>query len=279
MKQKDGVRLGKRCIIAVSLSVFLIAAIAKAEDIVNEANIVAVDESGKNYSEGKGKLNPYKPTYFMLQLGTPDPRDQKQLYAKFQINIRQHLPSDYLYFAYTFRALWSITEESAPFKDSTHNPEIFLDINGKRLLKLGQIGIEHESNGKGGEDSRSWNRAYWEPRLVYNRPEGSLLGFDTISVLLKGWIKFKEGVSNNPDILDYYGNGEITIKLYGNEAQFAVKARKGLKKDYGNIQAEFMRRISKNICLYAQFWDGYGESLLDYNKRSTRYGIGISLTR
>jgi phospholipase A1 len=224
-------------------------------------------------------IDPYRPTYFMLQYGTPDPRDDRELYAKFQFGTKQPLAGDYLFFAYTYRALWSITAESAPFKDSSHNPEIFVDIDNKGTAKIGQIGVEHESNGKGGEDSRSWNRIYWEPRLVYRRKEGKMLGFDTFTLHIKGWVKLREELSDNPDILDYYGNGELTAKFYSEENQLALKGRKGLKKDYGNIQVEFMRRITDNLCLYAQLWNGYGESLLDYNKRSTRYGVGLALTR
>src|SRR3972149_1595583 len=127
--------------------------------------------------------------------------------------------------------------------------------------------------------SRSWNRIYWEPRLVYKRLEGKLFGFDTLAVYIKAWLKFNERQSDNPDILDYYGNGELTVKLYTDEYQFVVKARKGLKKDYGNIQIELMHRLSENFSLYAQFWNGYGESLLDYNRQTTRYGIGFALAR
>ncbi|MBI5182049.1 MAG: phospholipase A [Nitrospirae bacterium] len=277
-------------IIFIALSIILIAAATKAEDIPENKAADADIKSVKNDTQEKDRLNPYKPTYFMLQWGTPDPRDKKQLYTKFQFNTKKELPIRnlsqkvpipeylHLYIAYTYRALWSITEESAPFKDNSHNPEAFIDIDNKHLLKIGQIGLEHESNGKGKEDSRSWNRAYWEPRLVYHRPEGRILGFDTLSVHLRGWIKFRELQSDNPDILDYYGNGEIALKLYGDKNLFTVSARKGLKKSYGNIQIEYMYRIFENFCIYAQFWDGYGESLLDYNRRSTRYGVGMALT-
>jgi len=267
-----------RCII-LALSLILISVKVMAEDAPNPTAVVSVAKKTNNGTEKeKQDLNPYKPTYFMFQWGTHDPRDNQQLYAKFQFNIKQNIWNG-LYFAYTYRALWSITEQSAPFKDNSHNPEIFYDIDNEGLVKIGQIGIEHESNGKGGVDSRSWNRVYWEPRLVYKRPEGKLFGFDTLAVYIKAWGKFEEKQSDNPDILDYYGNGELTIKLYSDENQIVVKARKGLKKDYGNIQIEFMRRISENFSLYAQFWNGYGESLLDYNRQTTRYGIGFALTQ
>src|SRR3972149_4807197 len=191
-----------RCII-LALSLILISVKVMAEDAPNPTAVVSVAKKTNNGTEKeKQDLNPYKPTYFMFQWGTHDPRDNQQLYAKFQFNIKQNIWNG-LYFAYTYRALWSITEQSAPFKDN----------------------------------------------------------------------------SDNPEILDYYGNGELTIKLYSDENQIVVKARKGLKKDYGNIQIEFMRRISENFSLYAQFWNGYGESLLDYNRQTTRYGIGFALTQ
>lgn len=283
------VKLRKRDIIFILLSIILIAGVARAEDAAENKAAEADANPAKSDTQEREELNPYMPTYFMLQWGTPDPRDKKRLYTKFQFNTKPELtlfrklfPEKYqyihLYFAYTYRALWSITENSAPFKDNSHNPEIFFDIDNNYLLKIGQIGIEHESNGKDGEDSRSWNRVYWEPRLVYHMPEGLLLLFDTLALHLRGWYKFREAQSDNPDILDYYGYGEIALKLYGNNHLFTVSARKGLKKNYGNIQIEYIYRISKNFGIYAQFWDGYGESLLDYNRSSTRYGAGIALT-
>lgn len=272
-------RLRGRYLIFALLSLVAIAITAEAEEVSNGAIAISANRDSSDDIKGKtSELNPYKPTYIILQAGTPDPRSKNIIFTKFQINIK--LPvAEPLFFAYTLKALWDITEDSAPFKDYSHNPEFFLDIDNSNMLKIGQIGVEHESNGKSGEDSRSWNRVYWEPRFVYKRPAGKILGFDTVAVHLKGWYKIEGDQSGNPDILDYYGNGELTIKLYGNRGYLAVKTHKGLKKAYGNIQVEFIHRISESLGIYAQFWDGYGESLLDYNKGTTRYGIGFALTK
>src|SRR3990167_1686639 len=112
--------------IILALSLILISVKVMAEDAPNPTAVVSVAEKTNNGTEKeKQDLNPYKPTYFMFQWGTHDPRDNQQLYAKFQFNIKQNIWNG-LYFAYTYRALWSITEQSAPFKDNSHNPEIFV---------------------------------------------------------------------------------------------------------------------------------------------------------
>ncbi|RMF69214.1 MAG: phospholipase, partial [Alphaproteobacteria bacterium] len=34
---------------------------------------------------------------------------------------------------------------------------------------------------------------------------------------------------------------------------------------------------TSNIALYVQFWDGYGESLIDYNRSLTKVGAGLRI--
>ncbi len=221
----------------------------------------------------------YKPIYAIFQDGSEDPHDGLRQYIKFQISFKQNLGVEGLFFAYTQKSFWSVTGDSMPFKDSNYNPEFFFAWmpDKERMLHLGQAGVEHESNGRGEEydksgkpwqASRSWNRVYWEPKMT--------LGDFTVS--LKGWA-ILAGIEDNKDVADYYGNGELGASYVTGRAQLAVKMRKGIKAEYGSFQTEFMYRpFNSNIGIYFQYWDGYGESLLDYNRRTSRYGIGLSIS-
>ncbi len=249
-----------------------------AEDELEPQKISPISIDNKNYYDDEF-YSGFKPTYFMMQYGTQDPHTHNKLFSKLQLNfnhpVYERRPLN-LSFSYTLKALWDITAASAPFKDYSHNPELFLDYKATDRIGL-KLGIEHESNGKAGIDSRSWNRLYLEPRIVYRRPGHEVLGFDTIAIYLKAWYKINGDEINNPDIADFYGNGELALKLTGDKQIFILTARKGLKGTYGNVLTEYMHRLySSNWGLYFQFWDGYGETLLDYNQRGTRYGIGIA---
>lgn len=240
----------------------------------------AVDYCQGDMEDGISGLTSYKPTYIIGQWGTPDPTDGGTSYLKFQFSLKQQLCSN-LYFGYTQKSFWSVSRDSAPFKDSNYNPELFWafkrrDDNG--LFKMGQAGFEHESNGRDGSSSRSWNRVYWEPRLEYR----------DLTLSLKAWYPIKgfsteswrqnSDLSGNPDILDYYGYGELAAIYDMGRCQVGVRGRKGTKSNYGNIQGDFIFKLRENFSFYAQIWDGYGESLLDYKNSSTRYGAGFAFT-
>lgn len=67
----------------------------------------------------------------------------------------------FLYLTYTQKSFWDIYAESSPFGDSNYNPGIGLGryiTKDNKLIGAGLIQIEHESNGRDGDDSRSWNR-------------------------------------------------------------------------------------------------------------------------
>lgn len=224
----------------------------------------------------------YKPTYGIFQLGTKDPRTENFPFVKFQINLTRKVfdkellgvPTE-LALAYTIKALWDIAENSAPFKDYSHNPEAFFVFYKKSWVNT-RVGIEHESNGKAGADSRSWNRLYVQPRVLLKMPTNRL-GFHSAGVYLKGWLKFHGDDDNNRNITDYYGYGELALKLYGDENIFSVTHYRGRKVDFGTTTLEYMRRLENGWALYFQYFDGYGETLLDYDKRGRRFGLGFSL--
>lgn len=252
------------------------------------------EEATSNLSEGISKeqkelelpsdLKPYKENYFLpIVLGSEvEGRDVKE--AKFQFSLKKKLFNSDWYFGYTQKSFWQIydSEHSRPFRESNYNPEVYWqsDICTKGNHELwGDVGLwEHESNGGGVATSRSWDRSY--VRLHYEN-EKSLYG-QLFGAELKLWNRWSEsakkstndpGGDDNPRILDYSGNGEIKLR-YGQPEGFMVTlfGRGNPKTDKGAFQADLSLPW---FYLHMQYWTGYGESLIDYNRNMTRYGIGF----
>ena len=85
---------------------------------------------------------------------------------------------DDLYLSYSQTSLWDLGDLSKPFKDSSYRPRLFYSNYDLARFFDGQlrVGVEtgfgHESNGKEGEDSRSFNMLYARPTLTLGDPAG-----------------------------------------------------------------------------------------------------------
>ena len=206
--------------------------------------------------------------------------------AQFQISIKTPLwvglfDKVDIYGAYTNRSFWQVYNSglSSPFRETDHEPEIWAqftpawEIFGFKNL-ANSIGFVHQSNGQGGVLSRSWNRVY--ANFVFARGNFAI-GF-------KPWIRLSEGTSNddNPDITDYLGHYELRAGYKWNEQVFSVMSRNNLESgfDRGAFEFAWSFPLWKYPYLkgYIQYFRGYGESLIDYNHRVHRIGIGVSLT-
>jgi len=206
--------------------------------------------------------------------------------AQFQISLKVPLWVNLfnkvdIYAAYTNRSFWQVYNPklSSPFRETNHEPEVWAqftpswEIFGFRNL-ANAIGLVHQSNGQGGVLSRSWNRVY--ANFVFAK--------GNFAVGFKPWIRISEDVANddNPDITDYMGHYEIRAGYKWNEQVFSVMSRNNLESgfDRGAFEFGWSFPLWKYPYLkgYIQYFRGYGESLIDYDNRVNRIGIGISLT-
>jgi phospholipase A1 len=120
--------------------------------------------------------------------------------------------------------------------------------------------------------SRSWNRAILNIGLER----------ENWVIMLRPWYRIPETKSNddNPDISNYIGRGDLQITRKWNNNEFSLMLRHSLKggeNSHGAAQLDWSFPIKNNIRGFAQVFDGYGESLIDYNHHSTYFGLGISL--
>ncbi len=228
----------------------------------------------------------HKPMYFiwLLDDGVHGAEAKFQLSFKTRLGTVKRLPGTPasnlpLYFGYTQKSFWEISKKSAPFRESSYNPEVFAvyarenpDLGARFSLTLG---AEHESNGMGGGDSRSWNRAYIQPSY-----ERDLSGDYKGLIALKVWKGFRVE-ENNIDIRDYYGIFEATAGV-AKKGWFRISATGRKGKKGGAIQADLMTNfdtVKLPFDFYFQYWQGEGESLINYKRHTTNWGVGMTLRR
>ena len=139
------------------------------------------------------------------------------------------------------------------------------------------FGLEHESNGKSQPLSRSWNRLYSE--FVFEK--------DNFVFALKPWWRLPEPEKrdpldadgdDNPDINHYYGYFEVGAAHKWKRYEVALMARRNFKHDQGAFELSFTFPMWGRLRGFAQYFNGYGESLIDYNHKQQRFGIGVALT-
>ena len=273
------------------------AVAAKEKNTAPAGSVMArqwdLDEAGR---QRRFAIRPYRPNYILpLAYNTSPNQDQgldvdpdakaQNAEVKFQISFKVKLWEDILgkdmdlWFAYTQLAFWQLYNKdfSAPFRETNYEPELLLnfrtnyDILGLKGRFI-NVGLNHQSNGRSQPLSRSWNR------IVAN------FGFerDRFNLLLKTWYRIPETAKDddNPDIDRYLGYGEIWGYYFWNKHRFGAMLRNNLRPsdNKGAVQLEWSFPLIERVSGYVQYFNGYGESLIDYNKSVNRFGIGFMLT-
>lgn len=222
----------------------------------------------------------YKDNYFTTGIPTNKKVSQYTADAKFQLSIRQRLTKTVLPFnsllmlTYTQKSFWDIYQNSFPFADNNYNPGLALAkpfIVHNKLEGLGILAFEHESNGRGDSlESRSWNYFVFTGTYFYNPY------FTFQAKVWAGWAG-----SDNPDLLDYRGYGLLAVNYRSKNNRLWISAivnpRKGFKSF--NTQLELNLKLNKiaNQYFFVQWYDGYGESLLEYDQYTSMIRIGFCI--
>ena len=221
----------------------------------------------------------YKDTYFVAGTVLGGVPDNKNSDVKFQVSFQQRLTKSvlpfhsYLYLFYTQKAIWNVFERSMPFHDLNFNPGIGLSrhiIMKNRLVGKMTVMLEHESNGRDGTKSRSWNKL-------------SLAGEGYISPYLmahaKFWIPIVDGEYNR-DILRYSGIYQAGFQAVSLDDKWVLDMtlvkRKGWNLSFNTIvQLGYRINHNSNQFIMLQYYNGYGESMLDYNQYHSRLRVGL----
>lgn len=253
------------------------------------------------YDRGRFTLSPYKPMYVLLADWTsrknptptsPNPLNnvvtpisQRSTEASFQISFKTKIIEDMiaghgdLWLGYTQQSHWQIYHpgESRPFRETNYEPEVIATFRTDYSLlgwrgRLVGLSLNHQSNGRGETQSRSWNRII------------GMVGLErgNWTMMLRPWWRIPESadVDDNPDIQDYAGRLELLLVHQRDGHELSLLARHSLRdggRSHAAIQIGYAMPISSYLKGYVQLFSGYGASLLDYNHRQTRIGIGISM--
>lgn len=249
------------------------------------------------------KLSPHEPSYILPFSYNGNPNDEvfqqlkpgaevDKIEVKFQISTKLKLLDDVyndnwdIWFGYTQTAWWQLynSAESAPFRDTNYSPEVFasyysdVDILGFTLMET-DIGFIHQSNGQSEILSRSWNRIYANFQFV----KGNYM------LQIKPWYRLPEEPKDdespnpdgddNPNIERYLGYGDYRLVYKNDEHIYSIHLRNNLKFDdnKGSVELGWTFPLYDTAKLYIQYFNGYGESLLDYNHSSNRLSVGILL--
>lgn len=252
-----------------------------AENILFKKNQLKIEEEEiLKIADALPAFGVYKDTYFTSGIPLNEKVDRNTADAMFQISIRHRLTksilpfNSFLYFTYTQKSFWDIYAESAPFKDLNYNPSIGVGryiIHNHKLIGTTFIQVEHESNGKSGDDSRSWNMISFSGKYFYN-----------LQVMFgaKVWIPFIDGEENR-DLLDYRGIGYFTMDYITKDKKWWLSAELNPRKDFANLNttltAGFKVSANANQYIYARFYNGTSESLLEYNRYDINIRIGFCI--
>lgn len=205
--------------------------------------------------------------------------------VKYQLSLKAKLWEDLLgtplriWGGYTQSSRWQVYNghESRPFRETNYEPEIIfawpLDRSfwGWRLRQL-SLGINHQSNGRELPLSRSWNRVIGEAALER----------ENWTLQVRPWLRLNERATDddNPDISDHVGRGELlfTGKLGRNILALTLRhSLRGGGRSRGSAQLEWSFPIDGALHGYAQWFGGYGESMIDYNHKQNKLGVGVSI--
>jgi outer membrane phospholipase A len=235
-------------------------------------------------------LSPYEPMYFLFGFRGADT-------ARFQLSFKYRLLDERgalarflpgiggIHFGYTQTTVWDIGSNSSPFRDTSYRPSLFyynpqlVASGGGRFLVGLETGFEHESNGRDGTRSRSINIAYIRPSWRWFIDDERYF-----SVAPKIYAYLEK--DDNPDIDRFRGNVDLNLR-YGKRDGwlFATTLRKG-RGNHESVQLDASYPIRQPFFanaggyLHLQYFNGYGETLLDYNvRRQSQFRIGFSIVR
>ena len=229
----------------------------------------------------------YEPVYLLMQ---PNP-----LMAKFQMSLAVRMVGapeaklahgerrNGLYMSFSQTSLWDLEGDSKPFFDSSYRPEAWYHqaLPKGPLTFLGaEGGFGHESNGRDGDLSRSFNHLFL--RLVGREELGD--GWH-VSFHPRGRI-YVTSLDENPDIARYRGNVDVEFDIGREDGlQFATIGRIGNALDRGSIQEDISYPFGSLTngwaggYLHAQIYHGYNESLRAYDEKVSHVLVGISFVR
>lgn len=194
---------------------------------------------------------------------------------------------DSLWVGYSQQSYWQFFNSglSRPFRSTDYEPEVIYVYPTDAQLPFGWrwrytgAGLVHQSNGQSDPLSRSWNRVY----LMTGFERGN-----EFSLSGRIWQRLHETAEqdNNPGITDYIGRGEVQATWNPDRKNTFIGTVRGSPSSdgHGSLRLEWLRTLAdgkgntfSGLRLHTGLFSGYGDSLIDYNRKRTVFTIGLSL--
>jgi phospholipase A1 len=270
-------------------------ALAKTESILDERSNSTKKAITNPFSISQHKRNYILPITHISNPNTITVDDLNSenvdnIEAKYQISVKLPLyikkdSSSGLYLGFTAKSYWQVynSDVSKPFRATDYEPEVYyawrneLSILGFKFNGL-QLGLNHQSNGGSNELSRSWNRIF----------ASALFSDESSFYYVKTWYRIPEDEKetplsaegdDNPDITRFLGNIELGYGTNFGDWTVVGLLRNNLRtsNNKGSIEMNISYPITDNYDVLFQYFNGYGDSLIDYNRHQERIGLGIQL--
>lgn len=209
--------------------------------------------------------------------------------AKFQLSFKVPFnkskllfEDDRLFFGFTVSSWWQVYSDgiSKPFRETNYMPEVFYvaptDWHPFESNTAIVIGAEHLSNGRSQPLSRSWNRIYAQ----FIAEKGPFV------FTLKPWLRIQEEAKtdplessgdDNPNIEDYVGNYQFSTAYRDGDFEYIFRLNHAVETGRGSAELNWTFPLWGKFIGYTSLFTGYGDSLIDYNHKQTRFGVGIAL--
>ena len=243
-------------------------------------------------------LMSHKPNYLIVSYNDNQPNeavlntafpnhdnDLQHVETKFQLSVKIPLLQNIFfgkgdwYGAYTNRSFWQQFNKthSSPFRETNHEAETWLSFNHHYSFaglkgSVIRAGFTHQSNGQSGSLSRSWNRIYSE--FILERGD--------LYLSFKPWYRIPEASSSddNADIDDFMGHFELRSLYKHNDHTVDLLFRNNFRssRNRGAIELGWSFPIHNKVRGYVQWFNGYGESLIDYDNHTNSIGFGVQLS-
>lgn len=248
------------------------------------------------HKRGTFRLVSYKPIYISAarwstkkneepfsesgEFATKDKNFFNNIEAKLQVSFKTKVLQNVLFgkgdiwVAFSQSANWQVYNKklSRAFRELNYEPEVMIVFPAHIKLLNGQIrtigmNFNHQSNGKDIPTSRSWNRIIFDIGYEYK----------DWNVNLRPWYRLPDAEDENPQITKFIGDGELEVGTnFGKHEIYAIMQHSFSTFKYGNLQLNYVFPIHGHLRGHAQMFQGYGETLIDYNVTQTIFAIGMS---
>jgi phospholipase A1 len=216
----------------------------------------------------------------------PDGQSLNKLEIKCQLSFKVALAASGLaksvYVAYTQLSYWQLYRDSAFFRETNYQPELLIAPDNRWGLGAGwNLGFRvspfvHQSNGLGGDMERDWDRTSAD--MLFERLNA---GGDGWTADLRPWFVWRDPAYRryNPALARYLGYFRPSATYRHDPWEFSLVLQNQFESGFrhGSVEMSVSRYLDSNWSLYAQYFNGYGQSLIEYNHASNALGVGFAL--